>query len=180
MGSHESSWWYKMRKAASMGRLSDFYTLLALRDGKRVLPVASTMIAASTAIASTTMVSSVAMVTAAVIPAAYVTVTIVAWVSIVAMAVIAVAIVATAPARAPDAAAIIAVIPGAGANEDAVHEVAWAVIAGGRAGVRIVAVVAIGANGGRADANSDADANLRAGIRRGEEENECSQQDSIF
>src|SRR5262249_21853706 len=80
-----------------------------------------------------------------------------AFMPIEAAAIVAVPVVATAP---------IAVIPGAGADEDAVHEVTRAVVAVGGAGVRIVAVIAIGTDwSGTHDggANGDADTDLRMG-----------------
>lgn len=82
-----------------------------------------------------------------------------------------VAIVAMAP---------IAVIPGAGADEDAANEVVRAIVAVGSAGVRIITVVAISAD--RCWSNGDADrtysnANSDLGVRasRSEEQNckEC-------
>lgn len=80
---------------------------------------------------------------------------------------------------------VVVVIPGAGADEDAVGKPAGAIVARGRTGVRSVAVVAICAHGGGADCDrngartdGDADADLRVGIGGGEEQN--SQQSSIF
>lgn len=88
--------------------------------------------------------------------------------------VVAMTVVAATPIMRP----VPAVEPGAGTNEDAVHEVVRAVVAVGRAGVRIVAVVAISADrgwtdgNGASDANTDADANLGMGAACcGEEQN---------
>ena len=101
-------------------------------------------------------------------------VAVVAAASVEAMAVIA--------ATTVEAAAIVAAVePWAGADEDAADEVVRAIVAVGRAGVRIVAVVTVGADrrGAVNWAYADADANLRVGAaRRGEKQN--SQQCTIF
>jgi hypothetical protein len=73
--------------------------------------------------------------------------------------------------------------PGAGADEDAACEVVRSVEAVRSAGVRIVAVVTVGADWRRADGTvhgtySNAHPNLRVGTARGKKQN--SQQSSIF
>jgi hypothetical protein len=69
----------------------------------------------------------------------------------------------------------IAKIPGACADEDAVHEPARAIVAIGGASVRIVAVVAVGADRSRTNngaANGHADSDLRMGTADcGEQQN---------
>ena len=87
--------------------------------------------------------------------------------SIIAVAVVAVPIVAVTPVVRP----VPVVEPGAGTDEDAVHEVVRAVETVGRAGVRIIAVVAIGADRGGTNANADTNADLRVGTACGEEQN---------
>jgi hypothetical protein len=85
-----------------------------------------------------------------------------------------VAIISTAAvvtATTVEAAAVIAVVPGAGADEDSTDEVIRPVVTVWGAGVRIVAVVAVGAD--RRSAvdgtypNSDAKPYLRVGVARG-------------
>ena len=80
---------------------------------------------------------------------------------------------ATIIATTVEAAAVVPVIPGAGADEDAANEVVRAIVAVGCAGVRIVAVVTVGADRGSAvdRAHSDGKANLRVGIARGKKQN---------
>ena len=78
---------------------------------------------------------------------------------------------------------VVAVIPGAGADEDTVHKIIRAVVAVRRAGVGIISVVAIGANRGRANdhwaTDCHADTHLRIGAAsRGEEQN--SKQSCVF
>ena len=68
------------------------------------------------------------------------------------------------------------VIPGTSTDEGTIYEVLPAVIPVGRAGVRIIAEVAIGACGSRAHAdractNGNANANLRIGTGGGEKKN---------
>ena len=92
-------------------------------------------------------------------------------------------IAATIIATTVEAAAVVPVIPGAGADKDTADEVVRAVVAVGCAGVWIVAVVAVGADRSRADgavngAYPDGNANLRVGITRGKKQN--SQQCNIF
>jgi hypothetical protein len=104
------------------------------------------------------------------------TMTVIAAVTIVAMAVVPAAIIATTV----KAATIVAVEPGAGTDEDAADEVVRSVVAVWRAGVRIVAVVTVGAdrrwpNDGT---HSDSHANLGVGAARGKKQN--SQQSNIF
>lgn len=102
--------------------------------------------------------------------------------SVVAMSVITATIKATAIVATPvEAGAVVAaVIPRARANEDAADEVVRPVIAVWSAGVRIVAVVAVGADRRRAvdGAHSNGYANLRVGIARGKKQN--SQQCHVF
>ena len=93
----------------------------------------------------------------------------------------------TVVARSIVTRAVVAVIPRTSANEDPVYEVVRAVVASRRAGIGIIAIVAIGANGGGANADRDransdayANANLRAGVGGGEEECEGSQQNCIL
>jgi hypothetical protein len=81
----------------------------------------------------------------------------------------------TGVAMTPVVGTPIAVIPGACADEDAVHEPARAVVAIGGASVRIVAIVAVGADGSRTyngGANAYTDSDLRMGAAGcGEEQN---------
>jgi hypothetical protein len=87
------------------------------------------------------------------------TTTVIAAVTVVAMAIVSASIIATTV----EAAAIVAVEPGAGADENAADEVVRSVVAVWRAGVRIVTVVTIGADRRWADdrAYSNSHANLR-------------------
>lgn len=136
--------------------------------------VAATMESATaTAVesATTAVEPGVAMKAAANVAVA-VTVIAVAAASIIAMAVVAAPIVAVSVvAMTPVVRSVPAVEPGAGADEEAVHEVVRAVEAVGRAGVRIIAVVAIGADRGGTNANADTNADLRVGTACGEEQN---------
>ena len=98
-----------------------------------------------------------------------------------AVTVISAAIVATAAVES--AAIVTAVVPGAGADEDAVDKVIRSVVAVGRAGVRIVVVVTVnagwcGADGTVDGAYPDAHGNLSMGAGRDEKQN--SQQCNIF
>ena len=77
------------------------------------------------------------------------------------------------------------VIPGTRTDEDAIYKVLRAVISIGRAGVRIIVIVTIGAyrsgahaDGHRARPDRNANANLRIGTDDGEKKN--SQQNCIF
>jgi hypothetical protein len=75
-----------------------------------------------------------------------------------------------------EAVAIVAVVPGAGADEDAAGEVIRSVVAVWSAGVRIVAVVAVSADWRRADGTvygtySNAHPNLRVGAARSKKQN---------
>jgi len=95
-----------------------------------------------------------------------------------AMSIITVAVIAATTVEA--AAIVTAVEPRAGADEDPADEIVRAVVTVWCAGVRIVAVVTVGA--GRCSAvngaYSDADANLGVGAGSGEKQN--SQQCNIF
>lgn len=71
--------------------------------------------------------------------------------------------------------AVVAAVPGTGANEDAMHEVIRAVVAVGGAGIGIIAVVTVGADGGGpnrdsygSNADANADANLGVRVSSGE------------
>jgi len=82
-----------------------------------------------------------------------------------------------------EAAPVEAVEPGAGANEDAIHEPVGSIVAVGSAAVRIIAIVPVRADWrwciNRPDADSDSHAHLRL---RGSpaEQSENSEQDSVF
>jgi hypothetical protein len=99
------------------------------------------------------------------------------------MSVIPTAPVVAATSVVPAAAIVAAVEPGAGADEDAAGEVVRAVEAVWSAGVRIVAVVTVGAGWRWANravhgTYSNPDTNLSVGIARGKKQN--SQQCNIF
>jgi hypothetical protein len=137
----------------------------------------------SAAVASTTVES--AAVTAADEPVGFAaaiavtTVAIVATASRVAVPVVTVAII---PATV-ETAAIVAVEPGAGSDEDSSDEIVRPVVAVRSAGVRIVTVVTVGADGCRANravdrAHSNGQANLGVGTACGKKQN--SQQCCIF
>ena len=125
-------------------------------------------VAATTVEPATAAMETIAAVEAAV-AAAETFMAIVAATPIVAVAVI--------TASAVEAAAIVAAVePRAGADEDAADEVVRPVVAVGSAGVRIVAVVTVGAGRRRADgtvngAYPNTDANLRVGAARGKKQN---------
>jgi len=108
-------------------------------------------------------------------PVAVTPVTVVAPVSVVsAVAVVAVAIVTAASVEA--ATIVAAVVPGAGTDEDAAGEVVRSVVAVWSTGVRIVAVVTIGAgrrwpDGAVHRTYSNAHGNLRVSICCGKKEN---------
>ena len=130
--------------------------------------------ATATAVESATTVEPGVAMKAAANVAVAVTAIAVAAASIIAMAVVAAPIVAVTPVVR----SVPAVEPRAGADEDAVHEVVRAVEAVGGAGVRIITVVAIGADRGGTDrdshgtnANADTNADLRVGTACGEEQN---------
>jgi hypothetical protein len=99
------------------------------------------------------------------------TMTVIAAVTIVAMAVVPVSIIATT---------VVAVEPGAGADEDTAREVVRSVVAVWRAGVRIVAVVTIGADRRWSNdgTHPDSHANLGVGAARSKKQN--SQESNIF
>jgi hypothetical protein len=131
--------------------------------------------------ATTTAMESVAAVKApvvtATVKAAMITVTtvsMVAAVAVIAMSIVAAAIIAVAVIAATvDAVAIVAAVePRAGADEDAAGKVVRSIVAVWSAGVRIVAVVAVGADRrSTVDGtypNSDAKPYLRVGAARGE------------
>jgi hypothetical protein len=92
-------------------------------------------------------------------------------------------------ASAIKATPIIPVVPGTGANKDAVYKPVRPVIAAGSAGIGVVAIVAIGTDGSRAiygsvhwpdaDTDSYADTYLRLG-GPGTEESQDSEQNSVF
>jgi hypothetical protein len=104
------------------------------------------------------------------------TMTVIAAVTIVAMAVVPVSIIATTV----EATTVVAVEPGAGADEDTAREVVRSVVAVWRAGVRIVAVVTIGADRRWSNdgTHPDSHANLGVGAARSKKQN--SQESNIF
>ena len=87
------------------------------------------------------------------------------------------------PRPAVVASAIVTVEPRTRANEDAVHKPVRAVIAVGRATIRVVVVITVTANGSRAvidgaaDSDGDADLRLRAAA---ESEEQQSEQRCVF
>lgn len=124
--------------------------------------------------AATPAMETIASVEAAVLAIA--TMTVIAAVTIVATAIVSAAIIATTV----EAATVVAVVPGAGADEDSADEVVRSVVAVWCAGVRIVAVVTVGADRRWSDdgAYSNSNANLRLSAARDKKQN--SQQSNIF
>jgi hypothetical protein len=119
-------------------------------------------------IAMSVVATSVAVAAVSIIATMFV----VAVTSVVTAAVVAMAVISTTV----EAAAIVAVVPGAGADEDAADEVVRSIVAIGSAGVRIVAVVTIGADRRRADGAvhgtySNAHGELCVSISRGKKQN---------
>ena len=88
---------------------------------------------------------------------------------------------------AVEPAAVIAMEPGTGTDEDAICEPIRSVVAVGSAGVRVIAVVTVGTDGGgsingavnRPNAEPHADAHLRLGSS-GAKESQNSKQNSVF
>jgi hypothetical protein len=109
-------------------------------------------------------------------PVAVTAVAIIAAMPVIAMSVVAAAIISATV----EAVAIVAVEPGAGADEDATDEVIRPVVAVWSASVRIVAVVTVSADwrGAVHGTYSNGHANLRVGASRGKKQN--SKQSSIF
>ena len=138
--------------------------------------VAATTVKSATAAVETIAAMEAAVTAAETFMAVVSTVAVVAAMSIVTVAIIS--------ATTVEAATIVAAVePRAGADEDAADEVVRSVVAVRCAGVRIVAVVTVGAGRRRADgavnwAYPDADANLRVGAARGKKQN--SQQSNIL
>lgn len=136
------------------------------------------------AVASTTAVESATSVAAPEAgPAVTITraVGIVATMSGVSAPVVAVAVVTAATIKT--SAVISAVIPGTRADEDAAGEVARPVVAVRGTGVRIITIVTVSADGGRANRSvdrpySNGEADLRVGAARGKKQN--SEQSCIF
>ena len=135
--------------------------------------MAAAMAATAVEPAATAAMEAIASVEAAAVattmPAAVTitTTTVIAAATIVAMPVVAASIIAATV----ETAAVVAVIPRTSADEDSAGEVVRSVVAVGRAGVRIVAVVTVGAdrrwaNGAVNGAYADANANLGVGAAR--------------
>src|SRR5580704_4537161 len=147
--------------------------------------VASTAVVAAIAMVAATRIAAVVSITAVVAaadeamgftaPVAVAAVAIIATMFVVAAtSVVAVAVVTASTVEA--AAVVAAVVPGAGADEDATDEVVRPVVAVRSAGVRIVAVVTISAGGCRPDGAihgtySDAHGKLCVGVSRGKKQN---------
>lgn len=135
--------------------------------------VATTVESASAMEATAAVVTDVAMEAATMVATAHIAMAVVA-----AMPIIAMAIITAAPTvMPPPTAAVIAVVPRASADKDAVHKPVRAIVAGRRTSVRIVAVVAIstdrrGTNrdSDRANANADSHTDLRVSAASGGEE----------
>jgi len=143
---------------------------MAAAMASTTVETASAMEPATTAVKAFATAEATAI--AATVPTAAITITAVTIVA--AVAVISAAIVAAATVEA--AAVIAAVIPGASADEDAAEEVVRAIVAVRSAGIRIVAVVTIGAdwrwaNGAVHGAYSNAHPDLGVGTARGKEQN---------
>jgi len=165
-------------------RVAAAFFVIAETDGERRLPAAAAMEstigveAASAMEVAATVESTIAMKTAISLEATIMVETAAeAFLSVEAAAIVAVPVVAMTPVVGTP----IAVIPGPCADEDAVHEPARAVVAIGGASVRIVAVVAVSADGSgtyNGSANGHSDSDLRMGAPScGEEQN--SQQNCV-
>jgi hypothetical protein len=90
---------------------------------------------------------------------------------------------ATIPATSVIAASPVSVIPRPGTDKRAAYEPAWTVVAVWRAGVRIIPIVAVGADGSRTDAcvnRTDANADGNLGMRSPCGKKQNPQQCSIF
>jgi len=77
------------------------------------------------------------------------------------------------PPATPEPRGMAPVIPGSGTNENAVHEIAGPEIPVWCTGVRVVRIVAVGANGrsgdvARSDTNANSDCDLPLRIRQGQ------------
>jgi len=162
-------------------RVAAAFFVIAETDGERRLPAAAAMEstigveAASAMEVAATVESPIAMKTAITLEATTMVETAAeAFLSVEAAAIVAVPVVAMTPVVGTP----VAVIPGSSADENAVHEPVRAVVAVRGAGVRIVAVITIGADrsgahdDGGSDANTDADTNLGVSAALcGEEQN---------